>query len=349
VPDGLEIEDWARPTRGRIIISGNPPRRHDEYAIITLTPPPPQNQLHDAMDEIVVFLENVHHATIRSCCLSPLGLCLVQFSSTLERQVMINLSPMQLDDVREIEIVEHDRGLNFRSCPFTCTCWIMFLAFPLDFQTREIISQVVGLFGSVKNWIDNSRCRSRILLRCNVTLVSRIPRSIIISEGNQLGDHGNSWTVPVFILSSHQNDVVAGDEDPIPANGNPHPEAGQPQNNMDNHPFQEDDNQIQGHFEDVGDLNEVQQENINQGWEQPPPPPHENAMEWAPWPQVDNAVVDENEVDLINNLADIAVAKAVSNGLMQHPKQPQDSSSVSSGTQAFFSTRSTYHFRAASP
>jgi hypothetical protein len=118
---------------------------------------------------------------------------------------------------------------------------------------------------------------------------------------------------------------------------------------MDNHPFQEDDNQIQGHFEDVGDLNEVQQENINQGWEQPPPPPHENAMEWAPWPQVDNAVVDENEVDLINNLADIAVAKAVSNGLMQHPKQPQDSSSVSSGTQAFFSTRSTYHFRAASP
>jgi hypothetical protein len=83
---------------------------------------------------------------------------------------MINLSPLQLDDLREIVIFEHDRGLNFRSCPFTRTCWIMFLAFPLDFQTREIISQAVGLFGSVKNWIDNSRCRSRILLRCNVTL-----------------------------------------------------------------------------------------------------------------------------------------------------------------------------------
>jgi hypothetical protein len=68
----------------------------------------------------------------------------------------------------------------------------MFLAFPLDFQTRDIISQVVGLFGSVKNWIDNSRCHSCILLRCNVTLVSRIPRSIIISEGNPMGDHGNS-------------------------------------------------------------------------------------------------------------------------------------------------------------
>jgi hypothetical protein len=59
-------------------------------------------------------------------------------------------------------------------------------------------------------------------------------------------------------------------------------------------------------------------------------------MDWAPWPQVDDVVVDENEVDLINNLADIAVADAVGNGPMQHPEQPQDSSSVSSGTQAFF-------------
>jgi hypothetical protein len=60
VPDGLGIEDWARPARGRIIINDNSPRHHDEYAIITLNPPPPQNQLHDAMEEIVDFLENVH-------------------------------------------------------------------------------------------------------------------------------------------------------------------------------------------------------------------------------------------------------------------------------------------------
>jgi hypothetical protein len=51
---------------------------------------------------------------------------------------------------------------------------------------------------------------------------------------------------------------------------------------------------------------------------------------------VDNAVVDENEVELINNLVDIVVANAVGNVLMQHPEQPQDSSSVSSDTQAFF-------------
>jgi hypothetical protein len=174
---------------------------------------------------------------------------------------------MQLDIQRDIVIVEHDRGINFRSCPFTRTCWIMFLAFPLDFQTREIISQVVGLFGSVINWIDNARCHSRLVLRCKVTIVSRIPRSIIISEGNPMGDQGHSWTVPVYVLNSAQNDVMAGDEDPIPGNGNPHPEH--PQQNEDNG----NGNQFPGIFEAVQDLDEVQQVNVDHGWELPPPSP----------------------------------------------------------------------------
>jgi hypothetical protein len=196
------------------------------------------------MEEVVAFLEEEQHAVICSCCLSPLGICLVQFSSLLERQVMISRSPMQLDEMREIEIVEHDRGINFRSCPFTRTYWVLFLAFPMDFQTREIITQVVGLFGLVINLIDNSRCCSRLVLKCNVALVSRIPRSIAISEGNPLGDHGRSWTVPVF-LNSVQNDVMAGDKDPIPGNGNPHPEH--PQQNAANG----NGNQLPGIFKAV--------------------------------------------------------------------------------------------------
>jgi hypothetical protein len=30
--------------------------------------------------------------------------------------------------------------------------------------------------------------------------------------------------VPVFVLNSVHNDVMAGDEDPLSGNGNPHPE-----------------------------------------------------------------------------------------------------------------------------
>jgi hypothetical protein len=41
-------------------------------------------------------------------------------------------------------------------------------------------------------------------------------------------------------------------------------------------------------------------------------------------------------VNLVNNLADAAVANAVANGLMQHPDVPQDSHFISSDVQAFF-------------
>ena len=89
------------------------------------------------MDEVVQFFEEEQNVRVESSCLSPLGLCLVQFHSPVAKQAMINLSPLQLDDMREVVVIEHDQGLNLRSCPFTRTCWIMFLAFPLDFQTRK--------------------------------------------------------------------------------------------------------------------------------------------------------------------------------------------------------------------
>jgi hypothetical protein len=146
---------------------------------------------------------------------------LLSFPSAIARQAMINLSPHHFGNGRVLRVVEHDRGINLRNSPFSRTCWLMFLTFPLDFQTRETLQQAVGLFGSVVTWTDNTRFRSRILLRCRVTFVSRIPRSIVISESGTVADGGHSWTVPVFVLDRNPNDVLPGDEDPIPPNGNP--------------------------------------------------------------------------------------------------------------------------------
>jgi len=174
------------------------------------------------MEEVVEFLEVEHRVRVRYIYLSPLGLCLVQFHSLIVRQIFVDQSSLQLDVEREVIIQEHVRGINVHSCPFTRTCWVMFLAFLLDFQTREIISQVVSLFGSVATWTNNHRCKSRILIQCKVTLVSRVPRSVLICEGNPIGDNRSSRSVPVFVLSDHHNDVLTADEDQIPPNGNPH-------------------------------------------------------------------------------------------------------------------------------
>jgi hypothetical protein len=76
-----------------------------------------------------------------------------------------------------------------------------------------------------------------------------------------VADGGHFWTVPVFVLDSNPNDVLPGDKDPIPPNGKPHLVINQQM-----------DEDHQGHFEDVGDLQEVQQANLDQGWQIPSPP-----------------------------------------------------------------------------
>jgi hypothetical protein len=183
------------------------------------------------------------------------------------------------------------------------------------------LQQVVGLFGSVVTLTDNTRFRSRILLICRVTFVSRILRSIVISESGTVADGGHSWTVPVFVLDSNPNHVLPGDEDPIPHNGNPHPEINQQMD--EDHP---------GHFEDVGDLQEVQQANLDQGWQIPSPPILPKMLDgMSGYSKKGSWWV----MNLVNNLANKVVVNAIENGLMQHPEIPQDSRSISSETIAF--------------
>ena len=105
LPTEFDIEHWARPARGRVVVAGNPPRRHEEFAIATLTPAPqPQNlqQLQQAITDVINYFEGPRQVHIVSACPSPLGLCLLEFHSAVTRQAMINLSPHILPGGREI-------------------------------------------------------------------------------------------------------------------------------------------------------------------------------------------------------------------------------------------------------
>lgn len=103
IPPGFDLELWARPARGRVIITGNLPRRHENFAIATLTPAPilQHQELHEAIDLVIEYFEEVHHVRIVSACPSPLGLCLLQFRSVIAKQSMINLSPFILIYLKE--------------------------------------------------------------------------------------------------------------------------------------------------------------------------------------------------------------------------------------------------------
>jgi hypothetical protein len=196
IPTGFDLEHWVWPARGQMVAASNPPCRHEEFAIAMLTPPPqPQNlhQLQQVIIDVIDYFEGPRQVHIVSACPSPLGLCLLEFRSIVTRQSMINLSPHILPRGRQVFLEKHDNGLNLRACPFSRTCWIMFLCFPLDCQTKGYIEQVVNHFGIVLTWTSNAHCKSRVLVRCTVLHVNKVPRSVIVCRAALLvvlGTHG---------------------------------------------------------------------------------------------------------------------------------------------------------------
>jgi hypothetical protein len=326
VPVGFDLEQWARPARGRLVVAGDPHRRHEQWAIVTMNPPPQQLVQHvlQAIDDVVDYFQDQHMVQVRSACASPLWLCLLEFRNAVARQTMINLSPLVMHDGRELVVQEHDNGLNQRACPFSRTCWIMLLCFPLDYQSRGYIDQAVSSFGTVLTVPNNDHCKSRVLVRCSVLHPTRIPRSLLVCRPPIVGGNGASWTVPVFLLNSQNNEVLLGDEEPIPPDGNLHPFPGNHANEAQ-----------QDWFDNVEDLAEVQQANLDEGWEplvaNAAPAAAVQNNDWEPWPQQDEEAVAENEIQQMQLLADQLLQQAVLNH-----NENQVSESVSSGILDYY-------------
>lgn len=227
IPFGAHVENgWQRPARSRVAIGGEPPRRHEEYAIVTLDPPPPPQHARVTLTDVVNLLQDNFPVRIVSHYLSPLGLGLVEFGTAIQRQSMLDISPIDVNENSVLHVVKHDEAINLRSCPYTRDCWIMFLAFPLDYQLEGFMHAAVAPFGRMLFWRP-SRNKSVCLLHCLLIDPSRVPRSVVVSQGTPIGGNGRSWSVPTYILGG--NIVIQpGDEDPIPADGNPHPAQGPP-------------------------------------------------------------------------------------------------------------------------
>jgi hypothetical protein len=178
----------------------------------------------DLLHDISEFLEEQFPVRILSAFPSPLGLGLFQFENPIQRNSLIAASPIPFGHGL-IRVCKHDGARNLRACVYNRDCWIMFLAFPLDYQTVNFIRAAVAPFGRLIQWFEGPN-KSRVLIRCLVLTPERIPTSVIVSQGTMLGGNGRSWSVPVFILGGNFPDAFPGDEDPVPANGIPHPVHG---------------------------------------------------------------------------------------------------------------------------
>ncbi|CAO2150252.1 unnamed protein product [Urochloa humidicola] len=297
IPAGLHLEQaWQRPARSRVALGGEPPRRHEQYAIITLEPPPMAEQIPDIIEDVAETLEHDFPVRVVSSFPSPLGLGLFQLESPVQRQALLDASPIQFGH-GWLTVQKHDEARNFRSCNYIRQCWIMFLAFPLDYQTMDFIKAAIAPFGRLIHWIDGPN-KSRVLTQCLVLSPDRVPRSVVISQGTVLGGNGCSWSVPVYILGGHFPDAFPQDEDPVPADGNPHPMHGNVNQGNPNifHNWQHDmAGAAQAVHEDAGVNNEQMQEvqheignsvQVDEGW-----------PEWEPMHQDDDVLAWDNPED----------------------------------------------------
>lgn len=202
VPQGLHIDQgWLCPARSRVCLGGEPPRRHEQYAILTLNPEPMQAQVPDLIHDVVAMLEHDFPVRLVSVWPSTLGLGLFEFESTLQRATLLNASPIPFAH-GEVIVQRHDEARNLRACNYTRECWVMFLGFHLDYQTSDFIRAVVVPFGRCLHWYEGPN-KSRVLTQCLVLSPDRIPRSVVISQGSILGGNGKSWSAPVYILDGH--------------------------------------------------------------------------------------------------------------------------------------------------
>jgi hypothetical protein len=130
-----------------------------------------------------------------------------------------------------------------------------------------------------------------------------------------VGGAGQTWAVPVFVLNSQNNDQLPGDEDPVPEEGNPHPLPGvlPEQQNPD-------------FWENLQDLDDVEQANIDEGWAPPVFPNAAAAMainnDRPAWPQEGEAI-DQNELQQVQAHANVAVQQV----MLQHPEATQSTES----------------------
>lgn len=112
-----------------------------------------------------------------------------------------------------------------RICPFEYSAWILFLAFPMDYQTDHYINKAVSCFAKLDLWHMPGQNKERVLVRVLISDIAQVPHSLVVRRVGTLLGIGRSWTVPVYILNGrHTIPNLAGNEDQLPPMGaSPHP------------------------------------------------------------------------------------------------------------------------------
>ncbi|KAM0874800.1 hypothetical protein ACQ4PT_037198 [Festuca glaucescens] len=248
LPGAVTIEPSPEDRLQRsLLIMGDPPLQHEEYAIIVVIP-----ELED--------IDNI-------------GVGLVRFESAAIRDHLIETGPhtMDRDEIHMFSVVRHDEGLNMRMPVFEKEAWVLMLNFPLDYQTNYYVNKAISLFGKLELWHNPRLDMTTVLVKVLIKSLRLVPFSLMVTRAaNLFGMLGRSWSVPIYVLHGRTiNPQVIGNEDLAPPmNASPHPYS-LPYLNL-----------VQQH---AHDMQVWQQQNADAAWEAPQGLQADNG-DWGDWP-----------------------------------------------------------------
>ncbi|KAM0838837.1 hypothetical protein ACQ4PT_060708 [Festuca glaucescens] len=228
IPGQYELIQVAhRPQQCRYHVTDGIRVKHEDVAIATVTPPPgdavPFGLVRNMLRNLIEIEYGFTLEMIQRC---PIGTAFVRVSSFADRDWLVNQSPHHFAG-RTISFVNHNEGINHRAFTYNQECWLLLLAYPLDLWNSEHIKRAVKDFGVFVAWDEEASCYGAIVVKVRVADLQHIPHSCVVTDGNAF--QGESWTVPIFILSQKLLGNLPADEDDPPADGStPHPMPMQP-------------------------------------------------------------------------------------------------------------------------
>jgi hypothetical protein len=192
VPDGLAIDHGPQNRRVRcdLAVSAVPPLNHDNYAIAETNLDIPIQQRFHARRELRRMLR---HDGYQVCSMEDyaIGLGLFSFLNQFIRDTVVGRTYL-IDDWLEITFVRHDEAINMRPASLGQEKWVMFLNFPLDYQTDYWVARAVDLFGRMLVWHtinDDHDRHARVLVKVWLMGDALVPRSLVL---RQMGGHRRS-------------------------------------------------------------------------------------------------------------------------------------------------------------
>jgi hypothetical protein len=257
VPNGFEILHVEGRTVVHRVVLPRRGRKHEDFAIATITPMPPGQVLFaNVRDVLMDFLASVGGGfkSVQKC---PFGQAYVQVAHLRDRDMLVNNSPHVFGDI-SISFTKHNEGINWRRTHLNIECWILLVGPPLDNWSTEDVTAIVCKFGRLIIWENDANYKGRILAKVRCSELREIPKSVRLTDGEHVDTE--SWTFSIEVLS--QNPIVGPpEEDPIPVDGadaHPFPIVAAPvlQNNAPLVGNDQDQQMVPAAIDNAGNLNQ---------------------------------------------------------------------------------------------